>query len=245
MKRVCTYRQRILWGGRDDYRLRQDRFFSEVSSRYGMDRGEPREPAKTKKHTTKREWQIAKQEQELNILEDKKTILEFDIQSIQSMKNYEFKRAEQAKEQRQNIQDEITKLESANAELQQRNEELHNSRYEEFKKYKQGMELRQNLELEIKELSEKQNQLQEYVNQNAEIIRNWKSAVKSKINSLNKVVDEYSDFADEMEKQYSQEITDYILNALGDIPDDGPEMDFNTPTTAFGNYDGEEYDLEL
>ena len=231
---------KLVMGNRDDYRLRQDRFYNEVSSHYGMERGEQKQPEETKAHTTKREWQIAKQEQELNTLEDKKTVLEFDIQSAQSKKNYEIKKAEQAKEQRQTIQSEIEELQRRNNELIQKNEELHNSRYEEFKKYKQGIELRQKVELEIKELSEKQSQLQENVNRNTEIIRNWKSEVQNKINSINEAVDEYKDFADEAEQRYSQEITNYILNALGDIPDDGPQMDFNTPTTAFNNYDGEE-----
>lgn len=237
-----------IMGGRDDYRLRQDRFFNEVSSRYGMDRGEPREPAEAKKHTTKREWQIVKQEQELCALEDKKTILEFDIQAIQSKKNYETKKAAEAEKQRQNIQNEISKLESANNELQQKNEELYNSRYDEFKKYKSGLELRQNIEQEVKKLNQQKNYLQDYLNRNSEIIKNWKNEVESKINTINNVMEEYEAFSNDIEKRYSEEVKEYILAALGDIPEDGPEMpemDFNGPTTAFTSYDDEEYDWEL
>lgn len=234
-----------IMGGRDDYRLRQDRFFNEVSSRYDMDRGEPREPAEVKKHTTKREWQIVKQEQELCALEDKKTILEFDIQAIQSKKKYEAKKAAEAEKQRQNIQNEITKLESANNELQQKNEELYNNRYEEFKKYKNGLELRQNIEQEVKELYEQKNHLQDYLNRNSEIIRNWKNEVESKINTINNVMEEYEAFTNDAEKRYSEEVKEYILAALGDVPEDGPEMDYNPPTTAFNSYDDEEYDWEL
>ena len=233
-----------IMGGRDDYRLRQDRFFDEVSSKYGMERGEQKQPEEIKAHTTKREWQIAKQEQELNILEDKKTVLEFDIQSAQSKKNYETKKAEQAKEQRQTIQNEIEELQRRNNELIQKNEELNNSRYEEFKKYKQGLELRQNLESEVKELSEQKNYLQEYLNRNSEIIRNWKSEVENKINTVNDIMEEYEAFANDAEKRYSEEVKEYIMNALGDIPEDGPEMDFNSPTPGFTSYSGVEYDLE-
>ena len=233
-----------IMGGRDDYRLRQDRFFDEVSSKYGMERGEQKQPEEIKAHTTKREWQIAKQEQELNILEDKKTVLEFDIQSAQSKKNYETKKAEQAKEQRQTIQNEIEELQRRNNELIQKNEELNNSRYEEFKKYRQGLELRQNLESEVKKLSEQKNYLQEYLNRKSEIIRNWKSEVENKINIVNDIMEEYEAFSSDAEKRYSEEVKEYIMNALGDIPEDGPEMDFNAPTMGFTSYSGEEYELE-
>lgn len=233
-----------IMGGRDDYRLRQDRFFNEVSSRYGMERGEPKDPAEVKRHTTKREWQVAKQEQELNILEDKKAILEFDLQSIQCRKNYECQKAEEAERKRQDIQNEINKLESTNNELIQKNEELYNSRYEQFKKYKQGMELKKRMETEIEELSKQENNLKEYLIRNAEIIRNWKNEVESKINAINNVMEEYEAFSSDAEKRYSKEVEEYILNALGDIPEDGPEIDFNTPTPGFTSYSEEEYDLE-
>ena len=47
-----------------------------------------------------------------------------------------------------------------------------------------------------------------------------------------------------MEKQYSAEVRDYILKALGDVPDDAYEMVFNPPVTGFTSYSGEEYELE-
>lgn len=232
-----------IMGGREDYRLRQDRFYNEVSSRYGMERGEQRDPAETKRYTTKREWQIAKQESELNDLQIQKDLLEFDISSLKATRRYEHNKTEEVKQLKINIQDEIEELQNRNNELQQKNEELYNNRYEEFKKYKQGTELRQKLETEIKGLSEKQNQLQEYINRNSEMIRNWKSEVESKINSINEAIDEYSNFADEMQKQYSQEITDYILSALGDVPEE-PEMDFSPSVSGFNSYNEEEYELE-
>lgn len=52
-------------GNRGDYRLRQDRFFEQVTKSRGMERGEVREPSRTKAHTTKREWQLATQEKRL------------------------------------------------------------------------------------------------------------------------------------------------------------------------------------
>ena len=57
-------------------------------------------------------------------------------------------------------------------------------------------------------------------------------------------MEEYEAFANDAEKRYSEEVKEYILNALGDIPDDGPEMDFNAPAPGFTSYNGEEYDLE-
>ncbi len=46
-----------MMGGRTAYRKRQDLFFEEVSKKYGLERGERRDPAERKKHTTKRDWQ--------------------------------------------------------------------------------------------------------------------------------------------------------------------------------------------
>ena len=126
----------------------------------------------------------------------------------------------------------------------QKNEKLYNSRYEQFKKYKQGMELKKRIETEIEELSKQENNLKEYLIRNAEIIRNWKNEVESKINAINNIMEEYEAFSSDAEKRYSKEVEEYILNALGDIPEDGPEMDFNTPTPGFTSYSEEEYDLE-
>lgn len=187
-----------IMGGRDDYRLRQDRFFNEVSSRYNMERGEQREPAETKKHTAKREWQIATQESKIDDLQTQKELLEFDVSALTSTRRYERKKTEQATQQRQDIENEINSL------------------------------------------LEKQNQLQEYLDRNINIVKNWKNEVESKIKSINEVVDEYQGFSNEMEKQYSAEVRDYILKALGDVPDDAYEMVFNPPVTGFTSYSGEE-----
>ena len=53
---------KIIMGNRAAYRLRQDRFYDEVGKAYDLERGERRDPAEAKAHTTKREWQIATQE---------------------------------------------------------------------------------------------------------------------------------------------------------------------------------------
>lgn len=54
---------KIIMGNKTDYRKRQDRFFNDVSSKYGLERGEPASAANKKVHTTKREWQAAVQEE--------------------------------------------------------------------------------------------------------------------------------------------------------------------------------------
>lgn len=54
---------KIIMGNKTDYRKRQDRFFSEVSEKYGLERGEPASAINDKVHTTKREWQAATQEE--------------------------------------------------------------------------------------------------------------------------------------------------------------------------------------
>ena len=235
---------KIIMGNREDYRLRQDRFYDEVSGKYGMERGEPKRPEEVKSHTAKREWQLATQERQINDLLIQKELLEFDISSLKAARKYEHNKAEETKQLKTDIQNQIEELQNKNNELQQKNEELYNSRYEEFKKYKQGTELRQKLETEIKELSEKQNQLKEYISRNSDMIRNWKSEVESKINSINEAVDEYKDFSNEMEQQYSKDIMDYVLNALGDVPEE-PEAYCNQPETEINNYNYDEEEYEL
>jgi hypothetical protein len=61
---------KLIMGNRADYQKRQDQFFEEVGEHYGMDRGVRRDAAEIKKHTTKREWQLATQEQELQQIRD-------------------------------------------------------------------------------------------------------------------------------------------------------------------------------
>jgi hypothetical protein len=48
-------------GNRGDYQHRQDQFYEQVGKIHGLERGERRDPAERKAHTTKREWQEAKQ----------------------------------------------------------------------------------------------------------------------------------------------------------------------------------------
>lgn len=52
-----------LLGGRQDFRLHQDHFFEQVTQERGLERGEVRDWAEIKAHTTKREFQLATQEQ--------------------------------------------------------------------------------------------------------------------------------------------------------------------------------------
>lgn len=195
---------KIIMGNKDDYRLRQDRFYSDVSSHYGMERGEPKQPGETKAHTSKREWQIATQENKIDNLQTQKELLEFDIDSLTSTRRYEHRKTEQAKQERQEIENEINSL--------------------------------------LEKQNQLQNQIQEYMDRNIGIVKNWKNEVESKIASINEIVDEYQGFSNEMEKQYSAEVMDYILNALGDVPE-SPEIDFEAPMAQFTNYDEEEYEL--
>lgn len=117
---------KIIMGNKDDYRLRQDRFYSEVSSRYGMERGEPKRPEEIKKHTTKREWQTAQQESKISNLQLQKEMLEFDVSSITATRRYEDRKAEQAKQKRKEIENEINAL----LEKQNSLQECHNKNVE-------------------------------------------------------------------------------------------------------------------
>lgn len=48
-----------LLGGHSDFRKHQDRFYEQVSKSFGLARGEIKDKAERKRHTTKREWQRA------------------------------------------------------------------------------------------------------------------------------------------------------------------------------------------
>ena len=65
-----------IMGNRADYQKRQDQFYEQVGEHYGMDRGIKRDAADIKAHTTKREWQLATQEQELQQIREQTTAAE-------------------------------------------------------------------------------------------------------------------------------------------------------------------------
>lgn len=73
---------KTIMGGRADYQRRQDEFFEEVGEPHGMDRGIRRDAAEIKKHTTKREWQLATQEQELQQLQQRTAAAERQLAEI-------------------------------------------------------------------------------------------------------------------------------------------------------------------
>ena len=54
-----------LMGGKTDYVRRQDQFYEQVGKQFSLERGIHMDAAERKKHTTKREYQIAMQEQKL------------------------------------------------------------------------------------------------------------------------------------------------------------------------------------
>lgn len=58
-----------IMGNRADYQKRQDQFYEQVGEQHGMDRGVRRDAADIKAHTTKREWQLATQDRELQQLQ--------------------------------------------------------------------------------------------------------------------------------------------------------------------------------
>lgn len=93
-----------IMGGRSDYRARQDRFFDEVTKERGLDRGEVRDPAETKKHTTKREWQIATQDDRFEQARDRADDMEQQARDWDGEKQYQEHEARQATEQAEQAQ---------------------------------------------------------------------------------------------------------------------------------------------
>lgn len=73
---------KTIMGGRADYQRRQDEFFKEVGEPHGMDRGIRRDAAEVKRHTTKREWQLATQEVELQQLQQRTAAAERQLAEV-------------------------------------------------------------------------------------------------------------------------------------------------------------------
>lgn len=88
---------KMVMGNRADYQKRQDEFFDQVGQQHGMDRGIRRDAADIKAHTTKREWQLATQEVELQQLQEQtatveKRLAEVNIQLTEASKQLESKK---------------------------------------------------------------------------------------------------------------------------------------------------------
>ena len=92
-------------------------------------------------------------------------------------------------------------------------------------------------------MEEQQNRLQEYVEHNTKIVKDWKNEVTDRMNSLAGVLDEWEDFVSEAEQRYQQELMQHAIRDLGLIPEEPSVMDFDTPITTFNTYDEEEYEL--
>ena len=102
---------KIIMGGRADYRTRQDRFYDEVTKHYGLERGEVREPAEAKAHTTKREWQLALQEQRAAQAEQRMDNAQRQAQEAEEQKERSLRVTQNAKSRAKEI------LDQAEAEL--------------------------------------------------------------------------------------------------------------------------------
>lgn len=71
-----------LMGNRSDYRARQDAFWEEVSSQYGMERGEPSDPLERREHLTVQEYKIDRNNEDIAYLEGRKIALQEDVNSL-------------------------------------------------------------------------------------------------------------------------------------------------------------------
>lgn len=73
---------KMVMGNRADYQKRQDEFFDQVGQQHGMDRGIRRDAADIKAHTTKREWQLATQNRELQQLQERTAAAERRLEEV-------------------------------------------------------------------------------------------------------------------------------------------------------------------
>ena len=71
-----------LMGNRSDYRARQDAFWAEVSSQYGLERGEPSDPLERREHLSVQEYKIDRNNEDIAYLEGRKIALQEDVNSL-------------------------------------------------------------------------------------------------------------------------------------------------------------------
>ncbi len=71
-----------LMGNRSDYRARQDAFFDEVSSQYGLERGEPSDPLERREHLSVQEYKIDRNNEDIAYLEGRKIALQEDVNTL-------------------------------------------------------------------------------------------------------------------------------------------------------------------
>lgn len=73
-----------LLGGHAEYRARQDRFYTEVSSRWGLDRGARSDPAERRKHLDVQAYKIAEREKELADLHRQLAAMQTATEALQA-----------------------------------------------------------------------------------------------------------------------------------------------------------------
>lgn len=71
-----------LMGNRSDYRTRQDDFWREVSSQYGLERGEPSDPLERREHLTVQQYKIDCNNEDIAYLEGRKIALQEDVNTL-------------------------------------------------------------------------------------------------------------------------------------------------------------------
>lgn len=117
---------KLVMGNRTEYRNRQDRFYSQVSSFFGLERGEVRDPAEMKEHTTKREWQIMEQRKQIEKNERKLSYQEEQISQGQVLVSRARDVTERAIANAQNVTAEKSEAEKELASIKAKIEQLTN-----------------------------------------------------------------------------------------------------------------------
>ncbi len=186
---------KLIMGDRQDYRLRQDSFYEIVGKAHDMERGERRDPHDRKAHMTKREYQKATLEEEIENLEERSR------DSFIECRQMETKKAEM-----QAVND---NLQGENEYLQNTNNALEMQIDQNRLQLQENEKLREKRKAEIKELAkEKENTKQELesARKSAEkekgVLRTAQEREKAKLGELqaqNKVLSQK--LAEDTEKQ--------------------------------------------
>lgn len=201
-------------GHRSDYRERVDSFYNEVSSKYGLERGEKTPDGQVaKKHIETQRHKLEQLKRDLTIVESDKIFADMEKREAeQQLKSTEAKNQKLQNEHKQ-IQDQIQRL---RIQLASTKSDINIYEFNKQDLLNENKKLRKNndsLEKQIKELQIKRQQLQDLQKQS--------NTLKSKIGQQNSVIERNSKKISKQQqkikgyedlKQTLEEVQDWLSN---------------------------------
>lgn len=238
-----TLSAKSIMGTRKDYTARVDSFYSDVSKKYGLERGEPTpEGQVAKKHIDTQRYKLSKLEQELSSVKTELTKIESDNITADFDKQILLQNNKKLKTNNQELKRQVEEHKNLLSDLYVKNNEL----------------IRKNIKLE-KEITQQEKRKQEYQDQiinlqkqiphKKEMFDFWDKAVKEKQSCCTKLNNKIDDLGEKYTNQFEEidralQISD-MLQQEDPVYYDELQKRIDIPITDISefNYDDEEIEL--